>query len=131
MITGWITMRYSLFPLQANTPLLTVSPYAGKPIYVAIHQKTNGGVALILDNLGMYGNFTEISGISDITSDAGFSISTEGGILNVAGEFNQGAIYTIGGVKVMDITAPQTDLNTLGRGIYILNIDGRSIKLAL
>ena len=110
---------------------ISLAPYAGKPIYVAIHQKTNGGVALILDNLGMYGNFTEISGISDITSDAGFSISTEGGILGIAGDFNRGAVYTIGGVKVMDITAPQTDLNTLGRGIYILNIDGRSIKLAL
>lgn len=80
------------------------------------------------------GNITVDAGTSirDINvEDADLKITTEGGILNVAGKFNQGAIYTIGGVKVMDITAPQTDLNTLGRGIYILNIDGRSIKLAL
>ena len=42
-----------------------------------------------------------------------------------------GAIYTAGGVKVMDITTPTADISSLGHGLYIINIDGRGIKLAL
>lgn len=65
-------------------------------------------------------------------SDNNFDNNTrDGGMLRISGEFSRGAIYTAGGVKVMDITTPTADISSLGHGLYIINIDGRGIKLAL
>lgn len=112
---------------------IPLADYAGKEVFVAIHQKTNDGVALILDNLGLYGNFTSIrSGVEQTGVDReALGVSRDGGMLRISGEFSRGAIYTAGGVKVMDITTPTADISSLGHGLYIINIDGRGIKLAL
>lgn len=69
------------------------------------------------------------SGISGVTED-GASFSVKDGNLALNGDFSNAAIYSLCGMKVMDVKGGLTSLEGL-RGIYILAIDGKSYKMAV
>lgn len=105
---------------------------------MAVENPCDIGVAQIIspvsaEGLGQESITVRIKNYADIPVE-GFDVCytvNGGGMLRISGEFSRGAIYTAGGVKVMDITTPTADISSLGHGLYIINIDGRGIKLAL
>lgn len=69
------------------------------------------------------------TGISGVTEE-GTSFSVKDGNLALNGDFSNAAIYSLCGMKVMDVKGGLTSLDGL-RGIYILAIDGKSYKIAV
>lgn len=70
------------------------------------------------------------AGIEDVTATApANTISFNGEILTINGEFANAALYNINGARVMTIDTANTLLSGLAAGLYILNVDGRSFKL--
>ena len=58
-------------------------------------------------------------------------MSLSGRTLTIYGEFNQAALYNLQGMRVATVNSAVVDLSGLAGGVYILNIDGKSFKLAL
>lgn len=72
------------------------------------------------------------SGVADVAVEASDAqISLSGRTLTIYGEFNQAALYNLQGMRVATVNSAVVDLSGLAGGVYILNIDGKSFKLAL
>ena len=82
---------------------------------------------------GIYiGKKGEYSGVADVAVEASDAqISLSGRTLTIYGEFNQAALYNLQGMRVATVNSAVVDLSGLAGGVYILNIDGKSFKLAL
>lgn len=97
--------------LRLTTPL--TPPYQG---YIQI-----GSIKIDAGTAG-------IGSISDDSESAKCYLN--GSILNIDGNFSNAAIYSVSGMKLMDIKTAHTDLGAL-KGIVILNIDGHAYKMTL
>ena len=70
-----------------------------------------------------------LAGVDAVEADKN-SFSILNGCLTVGGEFSKASIYSLNGMKVMDIRNASTSLNGM-KGIYILVIDGKSHKIVV
>ena len=70
-----------------------------------------------------------LAGVDAVEADKN-SFSILNGSLTVGGEFSKASIYSLNGMKVMDIRNASTSLNGM-KGIYILVIDGKSHKIVV
>lgn len=112
----------SIYP---KTHGICLDKYTGKEIYVAIRLITKSGEALILDNIGFYGDVsTETSGIENITHNGSNSLIISGNILTVNGN-NVNSISVIGtsGNVICSATGNSIDISALATGIYIANVN--------
>lgn len=46
----------------------------------------------------------------------------------INGEFASAGIFSVNGMKVMDVVSNTVDINSLANGVYVINVDGRSYK---
>lgn len=67
----------------------------------------------------------------EITAESDCAVRIDGSTVYITGDFRNAAVYSAAGIKVMDITSGTADLSALNAGIYILNVDGKSYKVAL
>ena len=70
-----------------------------------------------------------LAGVDAVEADKN-SFSILNGCLTVGEEFSKASIYSLNGMKVMDIRNASTSLNGM-KGIYILVIDGKSHKIVV
>ena len=109
----------SVYP---QTRGIDLSPYEGKEIYVAFNIRTKGGEALILDNLGFYGDVeAATSGIEDVLANASGSnaIKVVDGMIVVEGGAETIAVYDLSGRMMLSTNASQADITTLPAGFYM------------
>lgn len=66
--------------------------------------------------------------VSTVVADKN-SVKFDGNNIHISGAFHNAALYNANGMKILDIHSENTSLAGLSNGIYILNIDGKSIKL--
>lgn len=100
---------------------------------IGIHLNTLHPEAGYLQINGIFvGEPGEYSGIADAeTVGQNVSISVNGKILTIAGSFRKAELFDMSGRKVASTASPVIDLNNFMNGVYVLNIDGRSFKIAL
>lgn len=74
----------------------------------------------------------EYNGVADIAIDGeGATISLNGRTLSIFGDFKAATLYNMQGAAVATATSAIMNLDGLASGVYILNVDGKSFKLAL
>lgn len=72
------------------------------------------------------------NGVNDIATDAAqATIALNGRTLTIFGDFKAATLYNIQGAAVATATSAIMNLDSLANGVYILNVDGRSFKIAL
>lgn len=109
----------SVYP---QTRGIDLSPYEGKEIYVAFNIRTKGGEALILDNLGFYGDVeAATSGIEDVLANVSGSnaIKVVDGMIVVEGGAESIAVYDLSGRMMLSTNASQADITALPAGFYM------------
>lgn len=112
----------SKIPVNVQTEGIDLSEYNGSDIYVAFHVTTTNGEALILDNMGFYGDVELIqSSITDIAGNAAENITiTVIGDTAYAPEGTKAiAVYDLGGRMMVSADGAKVDLSTLAPGFYI------------
>jgi len=112
--------------LESITPKtrgISLTKYAGKEVYVAIRLMTDTkkGEALILDNIGLYGDVTsETTGIGTVMSDDARGFVISGGCLTVAGNDVQSiSVSDTKGCTVASASGNTVALSSLPAGVYI------------
>lgn len=74
----------------------------------------------------------EYNAVSDIAVDnAEASISLNGRTLAIFGEFSSAVLYNLQGAAVAAATSPVMNLDGINAGVYVLNVDGKSFKIAV
>lgn len=109
----------SVYP---QTRGIDLSPYEGKEIYVAFNIRTKSGEALILDNLGFYGDVeAATSGIEDVLANASDSnaIKVADGMIVVEGGAESIAVYDLSGRMMFSANGSQADITALPAGFYM------------
>lgn len=99
---------------------------------IGIHLVTQHPEHGYLQINGIYvGEKGEFSGVEDIlASPEKVNISLNGTTLSIFGTFRAADIYDLSGRKVLSSKSALIDLSNLTAGIYVLNVDGNSFKLA-
>ncbi|MDE6339249.1 MAG: choice-of-anchor J domain-containing protein [Muribaculaceae bacterium] len=100
---------------------------------VGIHLVTPHPEHAYLQINGIFiGEKGEFSGVEDIIAAAEkVDISLTGKTLAIFGSFRNADLYDLSGRKVLSTNSALVDLSNLPAGVYVLNIDGNSFKLAL
>lgn len=109
-------------PVSVQTEGIDLSPYKDCDIYVAFHITTTNGEALLLDNMGFYGNVELIqSSITDISGDAAdnIEISVVGDTAYAPEGTKAIAVYDLGGRMMVSADGDKADLSALAPGFYI------------
>lgn len=109
-------------PVNVQTEGIDLSQYKDCDIYVAFHVTTTNGEALILDNMGFYGDVELAqSAITDITGDAAenTAITVLGDTAYAPEDTKAIAVYDLGGRMMVSANGPKVDLSTLAPGFYI------------
>ena len=84
---------------------------------MAFNIRTKGGEALILDNLGFYGDVeAATSGIEDVLANA---IKVVDGMIVVEGGAESIAVYDLSGRMMLSTNASQADITALPAGFYM------------
>ena len=71
-----------------------------------------------------------LTGVESVKMDRENSFRIYDNFLTISGDFSKASLYSLSGIKVMDVTASGTSLNGL-RGAYVLVIDGKSHKIMI
>lgn len=72
------------------------------------------------------------SGVTNIEAPADdIRIAVSNNLLTVFGNFRNAEIFNLNGQKIISSSSALIDLNGLSAGVYVINIDGRSFKLAI
>ncbi len=109
-------------PVSVQTEGIDLSPYKDCDIYVAFHITTTNGEALLLDNMGFYGDVELIqSSITDISGDAAdnIEISVVGDTAYAPEGTKAIAVYDLGGRMMVSADGDKADLSALAPGFYI------------
>lgn len=111
---------------------ISLADYEGSPVYVALHVKTKGGEAMIIDNLGIYGD-VRLRSVGVATIDEGtFRAAVEDDHLNVYGaETITADIYDVNGARVISTDALSINLTGLARGVYVARISSPAGELTV
>ncbi len=72
----------------------------------------------------------EVSAVQSVTESDAAEFHVIDGAIVIDGGFDKAALYSLNGIKMMDIRDARTSLGNL-EGVYILMIDGRSHKIML
>ena len=88
------------------------------------------------DNFYSYvqvGSFTVSDGTAGIgkvvVGDDEVALTRVGDVVTINGAFAMAALYSVNGVKLLNVSGDTVDLCSFDRGIYILVVDGRGYKL--
>lgn len=73
----------------------------------------------------------EYSGVEDVAVNGDVNISVNGKLLAIFGTFHSAKLYDLNGHIVLSTGSATADLSHLTSGVYILNVDGKSFKIAL
>lgn len=115
--------KVSAEDISPQTHGISLSDYEGETVYIAIHIQTKSGEALILDNLGIYGDIVLGSvGVDKVDTDS-FRTLIENDRLDVYGvESASIRIYDLDGRSVIAIEGQSADLSGLSSGVYVAKI---------
>lgn len=109
--------------INVQTRGISLADYKDKTIYVAIHVRTYDGEALIVDNLGIYGDIVLGTVGVESVADNLFRVSVENDMLNVYGaEKPQTAVYDLNGRLMLRSNTENTDLSILPDGAYVAKV---------
>lgn len=102
----------------AKTHGVSLEAYAGKDVYIAFHIKTVGGNALVLDNIGLYGNLSRLNtGVEDVAVDhTGLMFN---GTEVVAGVEATITVASLDGSIVAQGVGESLNVAHLGAGVYV------------
>lgn len=117
--TALTVTNESVYP---QTRGIDLSSYEGKEIYVAFNIRTQKGEALILDNIGFYGNVEAASsGIENVLANASGSnaIKVIDGMIVVEGGAEAIAVYDLSGRMMLSANGSQADITALPAGFYM------------
>ncbi len=109
-------------PASVQTEGIDLSAYKDCDIYVAFNITTTNGEALILDNMGFYGDVELIqSSITDIAGDAAenIAISVVGDTAYAPEDTKAIAVYDLGGRMMLSADGNKIDISALAPGFYI------------
>lgn len=117
---------------ESNTPktrgLNLSKDYAGKEIFVAIRVNTDGGEALLLDNLGLYGNITgefpeeeKETGVENVKEEVN-NIYVFNDIVTTDDANATISLYTVNG-QLISTTKGQANISALSQGVYVARIE--------
>lgn len=97
------------------------------------------GVQLATPLNGLYYSYVQLGSItvSNGTTGIDYVLSPDGQLyfiregsnVTINGDFSSAALYSVNGVKVMDISNATFSIDTLASGLYILVVDGHSFKI--
>ncbi len=92
---------------------------------MAINLVTSGGDAIVLDNLGFYGDIEYNSGITEVATDGNAYLVTDGSILTIkaAGEIKNIELFNLQGIKVAQSSTDNIEIETLPAGLYIVKAE--------
>ena len=115
--------KVSAEDISPQTHGISLSDYEGETVYIAIHIQTKSGEALILDNLGIYGDIVLGSvGVDKVDTDS-FRTLIENDRLDVYGvESASIRIYDLDGRSVIAKEGHSADLSGLSSGVYVAKI---------
>ena len=104
---------------------ISLANYVGETVYVAINLVTSGGDAIVLDNLGFYGDIEYNSGITEVATDGNAYLVTDGSILTIkaAGEIKNIELFNLQGIKVAQSSTDNIEIETLPAGLYIVKAE--------
>lgn len=107
--------------VTSKTRGISLAKYAGKKVYVAINLVSYNCEALLLDNLGLYGDVKRTAaGIESVDADSASRIDVDGDILTVAGSgVSSVAVYDLRGVRLAAAEGNTLSIAGLAGGLYI------------
>lgn len=110
--------------IAPQTRGISLADYAGKTVYIAINVRTSNGEAIVLDNLGVYGDIElATSGIVSVAADNNLHISADGNILCVTGvQANAICVYSLDGSLIAEAKGNTLDITRLAKGLYIARV---------
>ena len=111
--------------VSPQTRGISLAAYAGKTVYVAINVRTSNGEALLLDNLGVYGDveLASVTGISSVATDSKVSVTVEGEQLIVSGaDADVICVYSLDGALIAEGKGNTLEISDLAKGLYIARV---------
>lgn len=102
----------------AKTRGVSLEAYAGKDIYIAFHLKTEDGLALVLDNIGIYGSADKAAGVEDVLAQTDVELQFDGETLSSNADATI-TVYALDGTVVAQGEGQSLDLSALSAGAYI------------
>ncbi len=110
--------------IYVQTHGISLGKYKDKDIYIAINVKTTDGEALLLDNLGVYGDIRAASsGIAAVDAAGECKLVIDGNILKVYGaEAKSIEIYGLDGVLLVGVQGEFADISALSSGMYVARV---------
>ena len=119
--TVYTNTKESIVP---QTRGIDLSSYEGRDIYVAINVRTSDGEALILDNLGLYGDLEFLTtGISNAVAEGEIGIEISGDNLRVVGaKVERIDLFSIDGKMIVSADSNIVDLSGVNNGVYVANV---------
>ncbi|MDE6612138.1 MAG: choice-of-anchor J domain-containing protein, partial [Muribaculaceae bacterium] len=114
----------------AKTRGVSLAPYSGKDVYVAFHVKTVDGMALILDNIGLYGELSTagVEGVVSASPEA--SLRYVGGSI-VCGVDAEISVFALDGSLAAQGSGMSLDVAHLAPGVYVARATGAAAGATL
>lgn len=113
---------------QFKTRGVDLSSYSGKDVYIAFQLVSKNCENLILDNIGLYGQCEQLSGVEEIIDDKqSIDVSVKDGIVMVkADDIVKVSIYDIDGRELLQTTQSQVNASALNSGLYVVKVETQS-----
>lgn len=102
----------------AKTRGVSLADYSGKDVYIALNIRTKNGNALVLDNIGLYGNISKTTGIDIIKDDNCPEIKYNGSVIT-ANDNVQFIINDMNGAIVAAEYGQSINVELLPSGVYV------------
>lgn len=98
--------------------------YKDQNIYIGVNVKSAAGEALLLDNLGVYGDIRlASSGIDNISDASDCRIAVDGDVLKVYGAESESiSVYGLDGALLVSVAGDCADISGLASGLYVARI---------
>lgn len=122
---AWYSYNYELTvnaeSEYVKTRGISLAGYVGEDVYVAINVRTAEGEALILDNIGVYGDVKEPIGTGvQSVANGDSALIYDGKTLRLAGaDAARIDLYNAAGMKVASANGAMLNASSLAKGIYV------------
>lgn len=103
---------------------IDLGKYKDQNIYIGVNVKSAAGEALLLDNLGVYGDIRlASSGIDNISDASDCRIAVDGDVLKVYGAESESiSVYGLDGALLVSVAGDCADISGLASGLYVARI---------
>ena len=102
----------------AKTRGVSLADFAGEDVYIAFHLRTQNGVALVLDNIGLYGSLDKTAGVEDVLAQTDVALQFDGETLTSSAEATI-TVYSLDSTTVATGHGEALNLADLSAGVYV------------